>query len=44
MENETPDSGNETNEAARDESAAAPQYAPDELNAKIDDFLRDLSA
>jgi flagellar motor switch protein FliN len=32
MENETPGSGNETNEAAMDEPAAAPQYAPDELN------------
>ncbi len=32
MENETPDSGNETNEAATDESAAAPQYAPDKLD------------
>ena len=32
MENDRPDSGNDANEAATDESAAAPQYAPDELN------------
>ncbi len=31
MENETPDAGKETDEVAKDESAAAPQYAPDEL-------------
>ena len=32
MENETPVTGNEANEETKDESAAAPQYAPDELN------------
>ncbi|HNP63439.1 MAG TPA: flagellar motor switch protein FliN [Woeseiaceae bacterium] len=31
MENETPESGNENNEAAT-EGQASPQYAPDELN------------
>lgn len=31
MENETPESGNESNEQGTPEAAATPQYAPDEL-------------
>jgi flagellar motor switch protein FliN/FliY len=32
MENDTPETGNENNEAAATEGEATPQYAPDELN------------
>lgn len=32
MENDTPESGNETTDAAATEGEATPQYAPDELN------------
>lgn len=33
MENETPDTGNESKQTGENESADTPQYAPDELSA-----------